>query len=124
MASLENDLLKLVKNFKFPKIQSNFQKKLNEDIKTIRKSEKTLTQADKTSNVYKLSKNEYNNLLTSAITSSYKRASPKIKDQVNKEGKRIFNKHEVFSRTEINGTSNCLLNLKDHKENFLNNPTV
>ena len=35
-----------------------------------------------------------------------------------------MNKHKVFNRIEINETSNCFLTLKDHKENFLNNPTV
>ena len=47
MVSFENPLLDLVKNIKFRKIQSNFQTNLNEDVKTIRKSEKTLTHADK-----------------------------------------------------------------------------
>ena len=74
--------------------------------------------------MYKLSNDEYNNLLPSAITSLYKKASQKIKDQINKEGKRILNKREILSRIEINGTSNCFLTLKDHKENFLNNPIV
>ena len=78
-------ILELVKNIKFWNIQSNFQTKLNEDIKTIRESEKTLTQADKTSNIYKLSKDEYNNLLTSAIT------LPK-----NNKNKQIFNNPTVF----------------------------
>ena len=122
IASFEKDLLDLVKNIKLWKIQSDCQTKLSEDVNTILKSEKTITQVDKTSNMYKLSKDEYNNLLKSATTPSYKMASSKTKDQENKEGKRILNKHEVFRR--INGTSNCLLTQKDDKENILNNPTV
>ena len=76
LTAFENYLLNLVKNIKFRKIQSNFQTKLNEDVKTIHKSKKTLTQADKTSNMYKLSKDKYNNLPTSAITLPSKNKRP------------------------------------------------
>ena len=55
----ENDLVELIRNIKFRKVQNNFQKKLKDDIKTIKESNKTMTFADKTSNMYRLTKAAY-----------------------------------------------------------------
>ena len=73
----ENNLFQLVKDVKFRKTRNEFQKKLKDDAQKIRNSEKTLTPADKTSNMYRLTKDEYNDLRTSAVTSKYKKASKK-----------------------------------------------
>ena len=77
--AFEGDLIKLAENIKFRKSTRNFQKRMKEDIKNIRKSDKTLTPADKTSNMYRLTKEQYNQVKRSAITSTYKKASIKIK---------------------------------------------
>ena len=55
----ENDLVELIRNIKFRKIRNNFQEKLKQDIKLIKKSNKTMTFVDKTSNMYRLTKEEY-----------------------------------------------------------------
>ena len=56
----EDDLVDLVKNIKFRKIRNNFQMKLHEDLKKARSTKKkTLTFADKTSNRYRLEREEY-----------------------------------------------------------------
>ena len=52
----ENDLVELIRNIKFRKIRNTFQKKLKQDIKLIKDSHKTITFADKTSNMYPLTK--------------------------------------------------------------------
>ena len=52
----ENDLVALIRNIKFRKIRNTFQEKLKEDIKLIKDSHKTMTFADKTSNMYRLTK--------------------------------------------------------------------
>ena len=56
----------LVHQIRFCKVKNNFQRKSNEDLKTIKSSNITLTPADKTSNLYKLAKDEYNHLLDNA----------------------------------------------------------
>ena len=55
----ENDLIALVKDIRFRKTNSMFQRKLSEDMKSVRLSNKTLTPADKTCNMYRVSKEEY-----------------------------------------------------------------
>ena len=56
LVPFEKDLIVFVKNVKFRKVKNHFQKKLQHDIKMIRTSDKTLTFADKTNNMYRLSK--------------------------------------------------------------------
>ena len=58
---------------------------LQEDIKLIHNSEKTMTFADKTSNIYQLTKEEHNKLLQNAITLKSKKKNKKIKDKIKKK---------------------------------------
>ena len=44
--------------------------------------------------------------------------------EINKKGKEILKNKEALYRLDINEESNCFFTLKDHKENFQNNPTV
>ena len=44
--------------------------------------------------------------------------------KTNKEGIKYTKRADIFDRIEINGTSNCFITLKDHKENFVNHPTT
>ena len=71
LAAFENDLIELVKNIKFRTVQNQLQRTLKSDIKLIKQSNKTLTAADKTSNMYRLTKEEYNKMRRNAITSTY-----------------------------------------------------
>ena len=54
----EDDLVDLVKNIKFRKVRNDFQMKLREDLRKVRSSKKTMTFADRTSNMYRLEKEE------------------------------------------------------------------
>ena len=124
LVPFEKNLIALVKNVKFRKVKNHFQKKLQHDIKMIRTSDKTLTFADKTNNMYRLSKDQYNMLLNNSITSIYKKSNNNIKKKINISGRNILKEKEVLQRMDINGESNCFITLKDHKENFQNNPSV
>ena len=48
-----------------------------------------MTFADKTSNMYQLTKEEHNKLLRNAITSKYKKTNTKIKDKIKKRKRDI-----------------------------------
>ena len=52
--ALEKDSIALVKDITFRNARSDFQTKLQEDIRLILSSKKTMTFADKTSNLYRL----------------------------------------------------------------------
>ena len=120
----ENDLIVLVQNIRFGNTRNDFQKKIKKDIQLIKSSDKTVTFADKTTNLYRLTKAEYDHMINNAITSKYKKASNNIKKQINVDGKQILKNGEILNRLEVNGGNNSFITLKDHKENFDSNPTV
>ena len=123
LIQFEHDLVRIVKESKFRKVKNNFQTKLCEDMKQVQTLNKTLNPADKTSNMYRLHKNDYQNLLRNAITASYQKANKNIGTKNNKEGIKFAKQANILDKIEINGTGNSFITLKDHKENFTNHPT-
>ena len=87
-------------------------------------SKKTLTPADKTSNIYRLNKNDYQNLLRNVVTTTYKKAIKNIGTKINKQGIKFTKQADILDKIEINGTGNSSVTLKDHKQNFLKYPTT
>ena len=124
LSAFEKELIAVVKDIKFRNARSDFQTTLQEDIRLIHNSKKTMTFADKTCNMYRLTKEEHNKLLRNAVTSKYKKTNTKIKDKINKKGKEILKNKEALHRLDINEKRNCFFTFKDHKENFQDNPTV
>ena len=108
LVPFENDLIDMLKVIKFRKVKNQFLTKLKNDIKTVKQSKKTLTFADKTSNMYRLSKEEHEELLTNAATSNYKKANNSIKKKINMAGKQILKNNEILNRIEINGENNYI----------------
>ena len=86
MKKFEADLINMAANLTFCRTTNDFQKKLKEDMKNLRESTKTMTPADKTSNYYRLTKEEYNKLKHDAITSTYKKGNAKMKINIDKKG--------------------------------------
>ena len=118
------DLVDLVKNIKFCKVRNDFQMKLREDLMKVRSSKKTMTFADKTSNMYRLEKEEYHRLLQNAVTTTYKKSNKETERKINCEGIKYAKEADILDKVELNGTANCFITLKDHKGNFLNHPTT
>ena len=120
----ENDLLQMVKNVEFGRTGNEFQTKLKNDMRNMRASGKTLTLADKTTNIHRLSKGQYSQLKVNAVTSKCKKASQKIKERIEKGNVKFAKKAKVLDRMDKNGSNSCFITLKDHKDNFQNNPTT
>ena len=89
----ESDLVELVKNIKL--VKNTFQEKLKEDIKLIKESNKTMTPTDKTSNMYRLIKEHYGQLIMNSITSTYEKA-----------GENLMRNKEVIKRMKTNSPTN------------------
>ena len=106
LIQFEDDLVRIVKELNFRKVKNNFQKVLCEDMKQVYTSKKTLTPADKTSNIYRLNKNDYLNLLRNAITKTYKKANKNIGTKINKEGIKFAKQEDILDKIEINGKGN------------------
>ena len=87
--------------------------------------------ADKTSNKYRLEKEEHLHLLQNAETKNhiknfltYKKSNKETERRINCEGIKYAKEANIQDEVEVNGTANCFVTLKDHRENFLNHPTT
>ena len=61
--AFENDMYDMVRNIEFENAKSSFQHQLQNDAKRIKQDLRLLITADKTSNLYRLTTDEYNKLL-------------------------------------------------------------
>ena len=85
-------------------MKNQLQNQLKEDIKKIDQSDKTLTFADKSSNMYRLRKEKYVKMRRNAITSTYKKANNNITKRIDILGKQIMENvdKEILDRMNIN----------------------
>ena len=118
----ENDLYNMLTTIKFNKRRSEFQKQLSRDMKEVRTSDSILVPADKTTNLYKLQPETYNKLLHENVTANYKKASVQSQRAINREAKKIAKKLTLDDRIECLAENPAFITLKDHKDNFENNP--
>ena len=61
----------MIKNTEFKFVSKNFQRQINDYIKTINSSDKVFVSADKSQNIYKIDKDQYAILLNENITTNF-----------------------------------------------------
>ena len=71
LAAFEEKLYAMIKSIKFKQTSSTFQARLANDAKKIRDSPMMLIPADKTTNLYEVSVDNYSKLLKNNITTAY-----------------------------------------------------
>lgn len=116
-------MVSLIQNVEFEKTTSQFQRKLNEDINMIRNDDKLTVKADKTTNYYKMEKDDYVNLVRANVTKTYKKTEQKEVVEINREAKRIAESLELGDRIDKLAEREVFITLKDHKDNFDNKPS-
>ena len=84
-------------------MKNQLQNQLKEDIKKINQSDKTLTFADKSSNMYRLTKEEYVKMRRNAMTSTSKKTNSNIKKRIDIKEKQIMENvdKEILDRMDI-----------------------
>ena len=123
LKEFENGIYDLVKNVKFKKYApNNLQSKMKNDILDMNNNEKVYVAADKTTNFYKLNPETHKELLENNITKDYKKANKDTITKVNKDDKKIAENLELEDRIYSFQKRNCFITMKDHKDNFENNP--
>ena len=78
--------------------------------------------ADKTTNLYKVSVDEYEKLLDKNIQNDYKKSTITDANKLLNIDKGVAEELDLDDRIEIPAKSEAYITLKDHKENFHNNP--
>ena len=79
--------------------------------------------ADKTPNLYEMETEQYRRLLRNNITATYRKSGVNKKLEIDREAKEIVNDMSLADRIDCIAEKNAFVTLKDHKENFRNNPT-
>ena len=74
LSSFENDMYNLIKTVKFKLAGNDFTTQLSKDLKSIEANEKIILFADKSTNLYKIEKDDYIKLLRENVTKTYKKA--------------------------------------------------
>ena len=98
--------------------RNKFQQVINRDIKATNASSQLLVPADKTTNSYKVEKEDYKRLLRDNITQKYKKVECSVMSAINSEAKAIATKLNLEDRIEQMANKAAFATLKDHKENF------
>ena len=79
LSAFEKELIAVVKNIKFRNARSGFQTTLQEDIRLTRNSKKTMNFADKTCNIYRLTKRNTTSYYGKEFLRNIKRQTEKLK---------------------------------------------
>ena len=122
LKTFENDLMELVKSVEFRRIKNNFQAELQNDVSRIKGSRNVIVAADKTTNFYEMSKDEYLKLLADNITAGYQKADEKVVININEEARMVTKNLEISDRINKLPLKESFITLKDHKENFQSAP--
>ena len=77
--------------------------------------------ADKSTNLYELSRDHYGNLLHDNITQTYQKTHYQIKKKTDREAKKFAKSLGLDERMECYSDQSAFITLKDHKTNFINN---
>ena len=108
----------MIKNIQFRHISSTFQEQLKKDIKEIRQSNQLFVSGDKSKNIYKINKKDYEMLMHENITKTYKKINESRIKGINKSAKRILNRLDLENRIEKLQENESYITIKDHKDDF------
>ena len=107
-----------------------FRKKLAKNINNIKSSENLLIFADKTTNLYEMTPEQYKTIVTNNVTKIYRKAERSTQLNIDREAKAVSKILQLEKRMERYAERPAFISLKDHKENFkhntkcrLNNPS-
>jgi len=122
LSNFESELLDMIKHISFKPTRNQFQERMMRDIKTINSSQKAFIPADKTRNFYQMDKTAYDKLFIQNVTKTYKKADSSCYNNINYEAKSIAKQLGIDEKVECLAKPNAFITLKDHMENFTNNP--
>ena len=123
LKAFENDLFRVINEIEFEYQPNHFQRQLRADVAEIKTSNLMTVPADKTPNLYEMETAQYRQLLRNNITTSYRKSGMNRKSEIDREAKEIATDISIADRIDCIAEKSAFITLKDHKENFRNNPT-
>ena len=119
LSDFESELTLMV-NIKFRNVNNDFHKKLKNDINEIKTCNKILVSADKSRNLYKVEKDQYQKHFKENITKTYKKSTNKKIEKINYTAKQITEKLSTANRVPMLEETEAYITIKDHKSEFPN----
>ena len=121
---LETRLMALIRDIEFRNFTDQFQEKLKDDVRMIREASELIVEADKTSNHYRLTTDQFKELLYKDIHKDYKKAAKEdLRDTV-EHHKKIVAEYDLDDRMMATQVRPARVTLKDHKPHFQEDPKV
>ena len=121
LSPFESDLYDMIRSINFKPVRNDFQKKLTGDINNIKSSKHLLIFADKTTNLYEMTPEQYKTILTNNVTKTYRKAERSTRLNIDREAKTISKTLQLEKRMERYAERLAFISLKDDKENFKHN---
>ena len=121
LSPFEKDVYDIVRLINFKQVRNDFQKKLTEDINNIRSSENLLIFADKTTNLYEMTLEQYQTILTNNVTKTYQKTERSIQLNIDRKAQTISKTLQLEKRMKHYSERPAFISLKDYKENFKRN---
>ena len=121
----ESKMADIIKSMKFRRNISNpLQNKLHKNLVDMAATPGVIIAADKNPNHYVTSAKEADRMLHKHITKDYKLAPENAPNEVTKEARTIASELDIAERVPVTVEREAFGTLKDHKENFENNPKM
>lgn len=123
MTTFEKRMTNIIQDSELRKSTNKFQNDLKDDLQKIKEDEHIIVKADKTTNYYKMQKEEYKSLLEKNVQKEYKISTAAKIDSMNSQAKHLASEIRLQDRIEVTAKREAFITLKDHKPNFENKPT-
>ena len=108
----------MIKNIQFRHINSTFQEQLKKYVQEIRERNQLFASADKSRNIYKMDKEDYEKPMHENITKTNNKTNESKIKTINKSAKKIANKLSLEDRIEKLQENENYITIKDHKDEF------
>ena len=119
----EAEMYEVICGVEFKDHKSNFQRELNKDVKELKASNSVYVHADKSTNIYTMSKEMYEKFRIENVTKTYKKACANTRENIDKEAADIAARLDIADRMEAYAVKEPFITMKDHKDNFESRPS-
>ena len=99
------------------------QRKITDDLKEIQQDKHIFVKADKTTNHYKTEPRDYLTLVHKNVTKAYKKTNQNVPKVITSDDRKIAQELRLDDRIEVSANRDSFITMKDHKPDFINNPT-
>ncbi|GFR82547.1 hypothetical protein ElyMa_004101100 [Elysia marginata] len=124
LKEFESDPIRLIEIIKFQNPRNNFQLQQRKTINSIKKKDNHLyVPADKTNNYYRIRPEDYEKLKNKPLQKEYKKSNRATTANISMGDKKVTQNLGLADRINVTAEREAFIALKDHKENFYNNPT-